>query len=42
MLRNVCFRKRPNDRLSRFPFFLSGAVFCEVLLPEDLDGVEEI
>jgi hypothetical protein len=39
---NVRFRKRPNDRLPRFPLFLSGAVFHEVLFLEDLDGVEEI
>jgi hypothetical protein len=42
MLWNVCFRKRPNGCLSRFPLLLSGAVFHEVVLLEDLDGVEEI
>ncbi len=39
---DVRFRKWPNGCLSRFPLLLSGAVFHEVFLLKDLDGVEEI
>ena len=39
---DVRFRKWPNGCLSRFPLLLSGSVLYEVILLENLDGVEEI